>query len=248
MIFGLFGTLVAICFILACYGGPTSLSDDVSLLKATYWSIGTFDTSNVNSTIPKRVFTVYSNMHGVLFERVSGPALPNGTCARNCFSGAMCSWEQVQSDCVDTHASVFRESKGRCAAENISFRTSVIIAVVTVVLKCTAIYRRMDADTDNGFEKCKGMITSILPMLTIGFGLLKFVGLCVVDLENLSAAPDVRLGPGFSTFATALGLNLFCFIMHLLMPVPEGNESCKGNEGSTSAAPHPASAMTTELV
>jgi hypothetical protein len=143
-------------------------------------------------------------------------------CIQTCFSGAMCSWESFNG-CVNKHA--------QCGQNSVGLQFTAVLTLITILAKLSSAKARMSEDTDNGFEKCKGMITCIIPMVSTLAALFRYKAVCYTELLEDPRITGAELGPGYTLFMLSLFNNAICFLIHLLTPVPEGvPESCSPAE------------------
>lgn len=96
-VFAVFVILIVAAIACASAGGPTSLSNNVSVLKNVYWTrLHTTRSSRLGTSV-----TVWANIHGVYFETGLQPG--NSTCEQSCSRGKVCTWSDW-CDHVHSHA------------------------------------------------------------------------------------------------------------------------------------------------
>ena len=114
--------------------------------------------------------------------------------------------------------------------------TNCIIIIIMLLTKFLSAYNRIDPSRDSGFEKCKGLITSVLPMITIGSSLVTYYNQCYKQMEDMPEISNLKLGPGYAAFCFAVATNAAGFVIHLITPVPDDRRSCIGESNDLDTA------------
>eukprot|EP00930_Biecheleria_cincta_P025350 TRINITY_DN18060_c0_g2_i2.p1 TRINITY_DN18060_c0_g2~~TRINITY_DN18060_c0_g2_i2.p1 ORF type:complete len:555 (+),score=76.15 TRINITY_DN18060_c0_g2_i2:40-1665(+) len=129
-------------------------------------------------------------------------------------------------NCVDqlgtlgagSYCEICRDASLGCAAV-------ALISIVTGFVNFFADIQRMRARNDHNCIKNLAVLSNIVGALQQLFAVSIFHGLCVAEFPREDADQNFRLelqmGSGGALLASAVALNLFGIVSHLLIPVPE---------------------------
>lgn len=208
----------------AAYGGPPALSSDKDVMLNTYWTKANFknDTRGISLKLKANLWGVYLETTGL---NATESSQESPACYSKCFMGSPCSWSDFSACGVNSNTDTCADASG-------ALNVTAIVTLIACVTKLSAGWKRLKPETDSGFEKCKGIISSIVPMVTNLAALSTYRGACYaefLDKQKYPAVQDAELGPGFTVFTLSLCLNAVCAVIHIVTPVPvDAPDSCAG--------------------
>lgn len=214
--------VLGLCCAFVCVAG---LSANTNVAKNTHWASYSPESATgpfVGTAFANSKF--YVNIYGI---SVTGgdPSLNNFNCPGNGCRDGLCSFEDM-GDCLPDSAKTGLFSD--CKDDVSGFTIMVIIMAVTMLIKGQSVLPRMSRESDSSFNKCKGIITCIIPFIMQGSSLSAFSGDCYADMPSSS---NPKYGPGYVCGITVMLINFPILMLHILTPVPPHEESPEDKDG-----------------
>merc|ERR1711934_103352 len=165
----------------------------------TYWTSASFKNASLGVSLKLK-----ANLWGVYVETTGvNETSSNQACFSNCFSGEPCSWS-------DFSACGNNRNEDTCADASSALNITAVVTLIGCLGKLSTGWKRLKAETDSGLEKCKGILSSLVPMITNLSALSTYRGACYADFLDTNKYPaiqDAALGPGFTVFTLSMCLN-----------------------------------------
>jgi len=182
------------------------VSSSATVVRNTYWSKYTIPAILNRGSIG----SAYSNIYGIYTENVRR--------LETCDCSSVCSWEDWEiCNQNSTEFALISDFARNCEGTASGLTVTLILILVGWVLKPFSIPPRMDRRTDSSFQKCKGIITAVFPLILQLGALTTYSQACY---RNIHSALDPDLGPGWWCTTTLVFCNLPILVAHIAIPVP----------------------------